>query len=97
MKVNIFFPATGCLKLIEVDDERKLHTFYEKPMATEVVADALGEEWKGYQSCPIPKCGRMIVSDPDLPSLSLGPGPYRMSLEMQREAAVGRGEEGKAR
>ncbi|OWK07071.1 hypothetical protein Celaphus_00018487 [Cervus elaphus hippelaphus] len=35
-------------KLIEVDDERKLRTFYKKRMATEVAADALGEEWKGY-------------------------------------------------
>uniref|UniRef100_A0A452UQF1 40S ribosomal protein S6 n=1 Tax=Ursus maritimus TaxID=29073 RepID=A0A452UQF1_URSMA len=48
MKLNISFPATGCQKLIEVDDERKLRTFYEKRMATEVAADALGEEWKGY-------------------------------------------------
>ncbi|XP_053437750.1 40S ribosomal protein S6-like [Nycticebus coucang] len=48
MKLNISFPATGCQKLIEVDDEHKLHTFYEKRMATEVAADALGEEWKGY-------------------------------------------------
>ncbi|KAH0508291.1 40S ribosomal protein S6 [Microtus ochrogaster] len=48
MKLNISFPATSCQKLIEVDDERKLRTFYEKRMATEVAADALGEEWKGY-------------------------------------------------
>ncbi|KAK7812156.1 hypothetical protein U0070_012859 [Myodes glareolus] len=48
MKLNISFPATGCQKLIEVNDERKLRTFYEKRMATEVAADALGEEWKGY-------------------------------------------------
>ncbi|XP_032960847.1 40S ribosomal protein S6-like [Rhinolophus ferrumequinum] len=48
MKLNISFPATGCQKLIEVDDECKLHTFYEKHMATEVAADALGEEWKSY-------------------------------------------------
>ncbi|KAK2111895.1 40S ribosomal protein S6 [Saguinus oedipus] len=48
MKLNISFPATGCQKLIEVDDERRLRTFYEKRMATEVAADALGEEWKGY-------------------------------------------------
>ena len=48
MKLNISFLATGCQKLIEVDDERKLHTFYEKRMATEVAADALGKEWKGY-------------------------------------------------
>uniref|UniRef100_A0A8D1UY95 40S ribosomal protein S6 n=1 Tax=Sus scrofa TaxID=9823 RepID=A0A8D1UY95_PIG len=34
--------------LSSLDDERKLRTFYEKRMATEVAADALGEEWKGY-------------------------------------------------
>ena len=39
MKLNIFYPATGCQKLIEVDDELKLHTFYEKCMATDA-ADA---------------------------------------------------------
>uniref|UniRef100_A0A2I3RDW3 40S ribosomal protein S6 n=1 Tax=Pan troglodytes TaxID=9598 RepID=A0A2I3RDW3_PANTR len=48
MKLNISFPVTGCQKLIEVDDECKLRTFYEKLMATEVAADTLGEEWKGY-------------------------------------------------
>nr|KAF6336900.1 hypothetical protein mMyoMyo1_012103 [Myotis myotis] len=48
MKLNISFPATGCQKLIEVDDERKLPTFSERRMATEVAADTLGEEWKGY-------------------------------------------------
>ncbi|KAK7801431.1 LOW QUALITY PROTEIN: hypothetical protein U0070_009999, partial [Myodes glareolus] len=42
MKLNISFPVTGCQKLIEVDDERKLRTFYEKRMATEVAANALG-------------------------------------------------------
>lgn len=45
-QLNISFPATGCQKLIEVDDERKLRTFYEKRMATEVPADPLGDEWK---------------------------------------------------
>ncbi|KAM7046004.1 small ribosomal subunit protein eS6-like [Molossus nigricans] len=48
MKLNISFPATGCQKLIEVDNEHNLQTFYEKRMATEVAADALGEDWKGY-------------------------------------------------
>lgn len=48
MKLNISFPATGCQKLIEVDNGCKLRTFYEKRMATEVLADSLGEEWKGY-------------------------------------------------
>ncbi|ELK32621.1 40S ribosomal protein S6 [Myotis davidii] len=44
MKLNISFPATGCQKLIEVDDEHKLRTFYGKRMATEVAADALGSQ-----------------------------------------------------
>ncbi|EDL76014.1 rCG23030, isoform CRA_f [Rattus norvegicus] len=59
MKLNISFPATGCQKLIEVDDERKLRTFYEKRMATEVAADALGEEWKVRS--PGPKRPRFSV------------------------------------
>ncbi|KAK3098353.1 hypothetical protein FSP39_018698, partial [Pinctada imbricata] len=46
--LNISFPATGCQKLIEVDDEKKLRPFYEKRMASEVPADSLGDEWKGY-------------------------------------------------
>ncbi|XP_037675946.1 40S ribosomal protein S6-like [Choloepus didactylus] len=48
MKLDISFPGTCCQKLTEVDDERKLRTFNEKCMATEVAADTLGEEWKGY-------------------------------------------------
>lgn len=50
-QLNISFPATGCQKLIEVDDERKLRTFYEKRMATEVPADPLGDEWKVIKCC----------------------------------------------
>uniref|UniRef100_A0A0B6YBR1 40S ribosomal protein S6 n=1 Tax=Arion vulgaris TaxID=1028688 RepID=A0A0B6YBR1_9EUPU len=48
MKLNISFPATGCQKLIEVDDEKKLRPFYDKRMSAEVSADNLGDEWKGY-------------------------------------------------
>jgi len=44
--LNISFPATGCQKLIEVDDERKLRAFYDKRMAAEVSAESLGDEWK---------------------------------------------------
>ncbi|VFV47572.1 40s ribosomal protein s6 [Lynx pardinus] len=47
MKLNLCFPATGCQKLIDVDDVCKLLTFSEKRVATEVAANALGEEWKG--------------------------------------------------
>ncbi|XP_071846062.1 small ribosomal subunit protein eS6-like [Apostichopus japonicus] len=48
MKLNISFPATGCQKLIEVDDEHKLRAFFDKRMAQEVSAESLGDEWKGY-------------------------------------------------
>ncbi|KAI8797036.1 40S ribosomal protein S6 [Biomphalaria glabrata] len=48
MKLNISYPATGCQKLVEVDDERKLRPFYDKRIAAEVAADSLGDEWKGY-------------------------------------------------
>jgi len=48
MKLNISFPATGCQKLIEVDDENKLRHFYDKRMSAEVEGDILGEDFKGY-------------------------------------------------
>lgn len=46
MKLNIAYPATGCQKLIDVEDEKKYRIFYDKRMAQEVEADPLGEEWK---------------------------------------------------
>ena len=46
MQLNISFPATGCQKLIEVDDEKKLRAFYEKRISQEVNAECLGDEWK---------------------------------------------------
>lgn len=46
--MNVSFPATGAQKLFEVVDEHKLRIFYEKRMGTEVEADQLGDEWKGY-------------------------------------------------
>lgn len=48
LQLNISYPATGCQKLIEVDDEKKVRIFYEKRMGQEVEADSLGDEWKGY-------------------------------------------------
>uniref|UniRef100_G3UJY8 40S ribosomal protein S6 n=1 Tax=Loxodonta africana TaxID=9785 RepID=G3UJY8_LOXAF len=48
VKLNVSFPVTGFQKLIEVDNERRLRTFYGKWMATEVAADSLGDERKGY-------------------------------------------------
>jgi len=48
MKLNISYPQHGSQKLIELDDEKKTRLFYDRRMAEEVAADALGDEWKGY-------------------------------------------------
>eukprot|EP00058_Branchiostoma_floridae_P020812 XP_002606302.1 hypothetical protein BRAFLDRAFT_67542 [Branchiostoma floridae] len=58
MKINISYPATGCQKLIEVDDERKLRPFYEKRMSHQMTAESLGDEWKdipGLTDTTIPR------------------------------------------
>merc|ERR1712061_516996 len=48
MKLNVAFPATGCQKLFEINDEHKVRPFYEKRMGQDVDASCLGDEWKGY-------------------------------------------------
>merc|ERR1711976_73762 len=48
MKINVAYPATGCQKLFEINDEHKVRPFYEKRMGQEVDAETLGDEWKGY-------------------------------------------------
>jgi len=48
MKLNIANPSSGCQKLIDVDDEKKLRVFYDKRMSQEVEGDSLGDEFKGY-------------------------------------------------
>lgn len=47
-QLNVSYPATGCQKLFEFDDEKKTRIFNEKRMGQEVEADSLGDEWKGY-------------------------------------------------
>jgi len=42
------YPATGCQKLIEVDDEKKLRALYDKRMSHEVEGEVLGDDFKGY-------------------------------------------------
>ncbi|CAG2112020.1 unnamed protein product [Medioppia subpectinata] len=46
--LNISYPATGCQKLLDIDDEKKVRIFYDKRMGQEVEADSLGDEWAGY-------------------------------------------------
>jgi len=48
MKINLSYPATGCQKLIEIDDENKLRAFYDKRMSTEVEGEYLGPDFSGY-------------------------------------------------
>ncbi|XP_018322541.1 40S ribosomal protein S6-like [Agrilus planipennis] len=48
MKLNISYPATGCQKLFEIVDDHKIRIFYDKRMGSEIAADLLGDDWKGY-------------------------------------------------
>ncbi len=46
IKLNIAYPASGCQKKLEVDDEAKLRAFYDRRVAAEVDGEALGDEFK---------------------------------------------------
>ena len=46
--LNISYPATGCQKCIEIDDERRLLSVYDLRMAQEVDGGKLGDEFAGY-------------------------------------------------
>mmetsp|Transcript_14777 Transcript_14777/g.14879 ORF Transcript_14777/g.14879 Transcript_14777/m.14879 type:complete len:242 (+) Transcript_14777:50-775(+) len=48
MKINISYPATGCQKCIDIDDEKKLRALYDKRISQEVSGEDLGEEFAGY-------------------------------------------------
>jgi ribosomal protein S6E (S10) len=41
------YPATGCQKCIEIEDERKLRNVYDKRVSQEVDGAVLGEEYAG--------------------------------------------------
>lgn len=46
VKLNISFLAVDCQKLVRWNDGTKVLSLSEKHMDTEVVPDALGEEWE---------------------------------------------------
>jgi len=48
MKLNIANPSTGKQKLIEIEDEKKLRSFYDKRLSAEVDGEDVGEEFAGY-------------------------------------------------
>merc|ERR1719231_1016731 len=48
MKRNISYPATASQKTVEIDDERKLRTLYDKRIGAEIDGEGLGEQYKGY-------------------------------------------------
>ena len=48
MKLSLAYPAAGTQKLIEIDDDKKLRTLYDKRLAAEVDGEDMGDEFKGY-------------------------------------------------
>jgi len=48
IKLNIANPSTGGQKLIEIDDDKKLRSLYDKRLASEVDGEDIGDEFKGY-------------------------------------------------
>jgi len=48
MKINIASPATGTQKVVEIDDEKRLRTLYDKRISQEVNGEDLGEAFNGY-------------------------------------------------
>jgi len=48
VQLNISYPATGCQKVVEIEDERKLRMFYDKRISHEVTGDAIGDEFAGF-------------------------------------------------
>jgi len=48
IKLNMANPSTGGQKIIEIDDDKKLRTLYDKRLSAEVPGEDIGDEFKGY-------------------------------------------------
>jgi len=48
MKLNISYPLNNTQKVVEIDDENRLRSFYDKRISHEVSGDSLGDDFKGY-------------------------------------------------
>lgn len=48
MKINIAYPANGNQKFVDIDDEKRLRTLYDKRISQEVAGEDLGDEYAGY-------------------------------------------------
>jgi len=48
MKLNIANPRNGAQKKVQIDDEQKLASFFDKRVSAEIDGDSLGDEFKGY-------------------------------------------------
>jgi len=50
LKLNISYPPHGTQKLIPIDSDEVLTTFYDQRLGAEVPLDALGPDWEGYRA-----------------------------------------------
>jgi len=48
MKLHIAYATTGCQKVVEIDDERRLRAFYDKRISHEVDGIHVDDNFKGY-------------------------------------------------
>jgi len=48
MKFNISYGVTGQQKCIDIDDDKKIHHFYDKRLGNEIEGSVLGDTYKGY-------------------------------------------------